>query len=128
MRNLTELPRVVVQEIKQIGMFEQTWYQVVVYLLAACIQGMDSKSNCRTPPLPSIVEQNGHKFTFQNTLTMLLNANSCPQHTARPNEQKHWSLEQRKIYFRAVQGEWVAHAPKSPNSWKGFSKPLLKVR
>ena len=28
--------------------------------------------------------------------------------TARPNKSKHGSVEQRKVYCRAKQGEWVA--------------------
>lgn len=54
---------------------------------------------------------------------------------------KCWSLEQGKFYWKAIQGEaWLIpdtpgpppqSAPdpgKVPNSWKGFSKALLKVR
>ena len=42
---------------------------------------------------------------------------------------KHQSLEQRKVYCKAMQREEVDHALKS--SWrfpKGFGKALLKVR
>ena len=31
----------------------------------------------------------------------------------RPNKWKHWSLEQRKVYFRTKQGEMVAYGPKA---------------
>ena len=47
---------------------------------------------------------------------------------------KYQSLEQRKFYCRAMQGEQVAHAQnknknKNPNySLKGFSKAFLKAR
>ena len=41
---------------------------------------------------------------------------SCPQGTVRPNKPKHLSLEQRKVYFRAKQGEQVAHAQKPQTS------------
>ena len=35
----------------------------------------------------------------------------------KPNKWKHQSLEQRKVYCRAKQGEWVAHAQ---NPWTPF--------
>ena len=38
---------------------------------------------------------------------LLLNTSLCARHTARPNKLKRWSLEQRKVYCRTVQGEWV---------------------
>ena len=38
------------------------------------------------------------------------------------------SLEQRKVYCRTKQGEWVACAQKTLNSPEGFSKEFLKVR
>ena len=38
---------------------------------------------------------------------LLLNTSSCARHTMRPNKQKRWSLEQRKVYSRTMQGEWV---------------------
>ena len=41
---------------------------------------------------------------------------------------KRQTLEQRKVYYRAMQGEWVAHASKTLNSLKGFSKAFLKAR
>ena len=35
-------------------------------------------------------------------------------HTVKPNKLKLWSLEQRKVYCMAMQGELVAHALKKP--------------
>ena len=53
----------------------------------------------------------------------------CLTHSeAKQTETSYWSLEQRKFYCRAMQEEWVAHTPKTPNSSKGFSKALLKAR
>ena len=51
----------------------------------------------------------------------------CPMHS-KPKQLKHQILEQRKVYFRAKQGEFVAYAQKTPNSLKGFSKAFLKAR
>ena len=36
---------------------------------------------------------------------MLLNSSLCVQHTVRPNNPEHWSLEHRKFYCRAKQEE-----------------------
>ena len=36
------------------------------------------------------------------------------------------SLEQRKVYCRAKQGEWVAHAQKTPKLLKGFQQNIFK--
>ena len=38
----------------------------------------------------------------------------CYQIQVRPNKPKHLSLEQRNFYCRAMQGDWVAHAPPKP--------------
>ena len=51
----------------------------------------------------------------------------------RPNKLSHWSLEQRKVYCRAMQGELEYFVPppppaKTPNTSKDFSKALLKAR
>ena len=47
----------------------------------------------------------------------------CPMHSeAKP---KCLSLEHRKIYCRAMQGEQVAHVPQTPNSPKGFSEAFV---
>ena len=45
-----------------------------------------------------------------------------------PNKLKHWSLEERKVYYRATQRDEVAHALKSPGFPKGFCKVFLKAR
>ena len=62
-------------------------------------------------------------FPTRKTEKVLTNAGLCAQPTVRPNKPKLWSLEQRKFYCRAMQGE---QAPQIPNSPKGFSKALLK--
>ena len=61
-------------------------------------------------------------------MNLLPNTSLCAQHTVRPNKQKCWSSEQRRVYCRAMQGERVARAPKIPNSPKGFSKVFLNSR
>ena len=43
-------------------------------------------------------------------LLVLPNTNSCVQCTVKPNKPKCQGLEHRKVYCRAKQGEWVAHA------------------
>ena len=52
----------------------------------------------------------------------------CTWCTVRPNKLKHQSLGQREVYCRAIQGELVACAQRTPNSQKGFSKAFLKVQ
>ena len=47
-------------------------------------------------------------------LSLLMNPSSRAQRTVRSNEPKPQSLEQRKVYCRAKQGEWVAHVQKTP--------------
>jgi len=42
--------------------------------------------------------------------------------------QEYWSLEQRKLYCRAMQGEQVAHALQKPQFPKGFQQALFKVK
>ena len=56
-----------------------------------------------------------------------VNTSSCAWCTARSNKLKHRRQGQRKVYFRAMQGEWVAHAPGSPELPEGFNKTLLKA-
>ena len=51
-----------------------------------------------------------------------------PDNTVRPNKSKWRSLQERKVYCRAEQGERVAHAQKTPISPKGFSKAFVKAR
>ena len=56
---------------------------------------------------------------------MLLNAGSCPRRTVRPNTLKCQSLEQRKVYCRAVQGDrWLM--PPNPELPKGFQQSIFK--
>ena len=61
-------------------------------------------------------------------LNMLAKASSCARCTVRPNKPKRWSLEQRKVYYGAKQGDGVFVPLLTPNSLKGFSKASLKVR
>ena len=49
-------------------------------------------------------------------IVLLLNASSYAQHTVRPTKLKHMSLEQRKVHYKAMQGEWVTRAPRKPQS------------
>ena len=44
----------------------------------------------------------------------------------RPDNPKGWSLEQRKLDCRAMQGDWC-HRPPPNLSWKGFDKDFLKI-
>lgn len=68
------------------------------------------------------------KGCSRSALLVLLSTDLCAWHTGRSNKPKHWSLEQRKVYFGTMKGEWVAHAPKALNSLKYFSKTCLKAR
>ena len=71
----------------------------------------------------------GKAFPGFLLLTMLPNG-VCAQCTVKPNHPKHQSLEQRRVYCRAVP-EQVSHAPPPPqtlSSLKGFSKAVLKAR
>ena len=52
---------------------------------------------------------------------------ACSTHS-EANKAKHLSLEQRKIYCRALQGDGFLVPNKTPNSWMGSSKALLKAR
>ena len=52
----------------------------------------------------------------------------CTWCTVKPNTLKCQSLEQREIYYRAIQGELVACAQRTLNSQKSFSKAFLKVQ
>ena len=47
-------------------------------------------------------------------------------HIVRPNKLKLRSVEQRTIYFRAVQGEWVARAQKNPDLPEEFLQSIFK--
>ena len=62
---------------------------------------------------------------FGLLITVLLQSvsvNLCVQCTVRPNKLKPLSLEQRKVYCRAMQGRQVAHALKSLSFPEGFCK------
>ena len=50
------------------------------------------------------------KFRFPSKIS---EQRSCARHTVKSNKPKHQSLEQRKVYCRAQQGEWeaCAHPP-----------------
>ena len=57
-----------------------------------------------------------------------VNASSCVRCTVKPDELKHRSLEQRKVYCRAMQGERWLMPLKALSSLKGFCKALLRAR
>ena len=84
--------------------------------------------------MPSTCHSYFWKTTFYSPF--LLNLWMCPHGSKRKfmclmhteAETKLWSLEQRKVYCRAMEGEQVAYIPKVPNSLKHFSKALLKAR
>lgn len=42
---------------------------------------------------------------LNHSLFQSVSMSSCAQHAVRPNTPKPWSLAQRKIYFRAIQGD-----------------------
>ena len=54
-------------------------------------------------------------------MNMLPNASSCAQSMVKPNKPKHQSLEQRKVYYRAMQGEGGL-CPPNPKPSKNFSR------
>lgn len=66
------------------------------------------------------------KIEPSHLCVIVMNASLCAQHSVRATKSKYWSLEQRKCSCRAMQGERVAHAHKSPYSPKGFSKAFLR--
>ena len=49
-------------------------------------------------------------------------------HEVRPNKLKCWSLEQRKVYCKAMQRDEVAHALKSPEFPEGCLQSIFKGR
>ena len=50
---------------------------------------------------------------------------TCRMHSeAKLKSQSWW---QRKVYCRAMQGEWVTCAQETLNSWNGFRKAFLKA-
>ena len=53
---------------------------------------------------------------------MLPNASSCAQCTVRPNATETSEFGAEKGLFQGYARRWVAHAQKTPNSPKGFSK------
>ena len=59
-------------------------------------------------------------------VVVLPNASSCARRTVRPNKLKHRGLVQRKVYCRAIQGEQVAHAQKTPELPEGFQQSIFK--
>ena len=62
-------------------------------------------------------------------LMVLLNTDLCAQHTGRPNKPPCWSLEQRKVCCRVMQGKWVVPAQNNiPNSSKDFNRAFLKAK
>ena len=61
-------------------------------------------------------------------LMLLLNTSFYAKCTVRPNNTKQWSLQQRKVNGRSIQGNGWLMAPQILNSPKGFSKAFLKDR
>ena len=55
----------------------------------------------------------------------IVNTSSCAGHTVRPNKLKCRSLEQRKVYCKAMQRDKVARALKSLQLPKGFWQSIL---
>lgn len=53
-------------------------------------------------------------------VVVVLSTSSHAQHTVKPNKPKRRSVEQRTIYCRATQGEWVACGQKGPKLPSGF--------
>ena len=51
-----------------------------------------------------------------------------PEDTVRPNKPKGWSLEQRKVHCKSVQGDGWLRPPKTQSSLKGFGKAFFKAR
>ena len=66
----------------------------------------------------------GLPWVPKSRLKQLLTS-SCAQHTVRPNKQKCQSLEQRKVYCKAKQGEQVARAQNNSNSLKILREKFL---
>ena len=56
----------------------------------------------------------------------LVNSDSCAGHTVRPNRPKPRSLEQRKVYCKAMQGNEVAYALKCLEVPEGFWQSIFK--
>ena len=62
-----------------------------------------------------------HTYTYVNAIL-------CARCMVRPNKLKRRSLEQRKVYFKAMQGDEVAHALKSLELSEGFRQSIFKDR
>ena len=56
----------------------------------------------------------------------IVNANLCAQSTVRPNKLKRQSLEQRKVYCKAMQGDEVTQSLKSLELPKRFWQSIFK--
>ena len=75
------------------------------------------------------VRNQGYKEEWRiETILATISTISCAQHTVSPNKQKCPSLEQRKVYCRAMQGERWLMPLKALSSLKGFCKALLRAR
>ena len=55
-----------------------------------------------------------------------VSASSCARHTVRSNKPKHQSMEQRKVYCRAMQGDRWLMPPKKPKLLEGFWQIIFK--
>lgn len=54
-------------------------------------------------------------------VSLLLNTSLCTRHTERPSKLKYQNLEQRKVYWRAMQrdGYLVLKNPEIPDGFQG---------
>ena len=66
--------------------------------------------------------------TMSPTTPVVKHKFMCLTHSVRLNKLKHGSLDQRKVYCRAEQGDGWLVPPKTPNSPMAFSKALLKAK
>ena len=75
------------------------------------------------------VRNQGYKEEWRiETILATISTISCAQHTVSPNKQKCPSLEQRKVYCRAMQEDGWLVPSKALSLPKNFGKVLLKVR
>lgn len=59
-------------------------------------------------------------------VNILPNASPCARLTGRPNKLKRQRLHQRKDYCKAMPGEWVASAQKTPDFPDEFQQSIIK--
>ena len=101
----------------------------VVLTLFASASGQGKEEESTASPFHLLPVLSSSIPQAKPLMGLLPNASSCARHTeAKQTQSKCQSLKQRKIYCRALQGEWVACAQKTPELPKGFSKAFLKTR